>query len=77
MSQQDEWTAAPDMSTEDRIAGTVMAGVVWLLMQDPQVQAMAAENDEQRFVEGWNNSPACQQRFGMALLRVREAALTA
>ncbi|MEK6310099.1 MAG: hypothetical protein V4737_12890 [Curtobacterium sp.] len=73
MTEQD----LADISPANRTAGTVMAGVALLLMQDPQLSAMAAENDKQRFVEGCQNAPWFRQKFAQALMQIRETALAA
>ena len=49
-----------------------LAGLVHLLMQDPDLQAMAQVNDLEHFVEGCKG-PAFEQKLGLACLTFKEA----
>lgn len=76
--QEKKMTATLEgISKANETAGTVLGGVVWLLMQDPQVRAMAENegNDKQRFIEGCQNFPWFRHKVDMALLQIRGAAL--
>lgn len=50
-----------------------LAGVVWLLAQDPELRAMAEANDLEHFTLGCR-TPAFDQKLALALLAVRDAA---
>ncbi|RLK47660.1 hypothetical protein [Microbacterium telephonicum] len=50
-----------------------LAGVVWLLAQDPEVRAMAEANDLEHFTLGCR-TPAFDQKVARALVTVRDAA---
>lgn len=49
----------------------VIGGLVLFAASDPRIQAMAAENDEQHFIEGCK-APWFEQLVGQGLLAVRE-----
>lgn len=49
-----------------------LAGLVWLLGQDPDLQAMAEANDIEHFIEGCKG-PMFEQKLGQACLTFREA----
>ena len=49
-----------------------LVGLVWLLGQDPDLQAMAEANDLDHFIEGCR-SPMFEQKLGQACLTFREA----
>ncbi len=49
-----------------------LAGVVWLLTQDPEVRAMAEANDIEHFTLGCR-TPAFDQKVARALVTVRDA----
>lgn len=49
-----------------------LAGLVHLLGQDPDLQAMARVNDLEHFVEGCQ-SPMFAQKLGQAMLTFRES----
>lgn len=59
---------------EQQTAGTVLTGVMLLLAADPQVRAMFEANDRERFIEGCQTDPSFAQKFGRALLTIREMA---
>lgn len=52
-------------------AEAVIGGLILFAASDPGVQAMAAENDEQHFVEGCK-APWFEQLVGQGLIAVRE-----
>ena len=52
-------------------AEAVIGGVILHAASDPRIQAMAAENDEQHFIEGCK-APWFEQLVGQALLAVKE-----
>ena len=60
---------------ERQTAGTVLTGVMLLLAADPQVRAMFEANDRERFIEGCQTDPSFAQKFGCALLTIREMAV--
>lgn len=49
-----------------------LAGVVWLLAQDPELHAMAEANDLEHFMLGCG-TPVFDQKLALALLTVRDA----
>lgn len=59
--------------TRDELAAaTVLAGVVYLLGNDPQIRAMLDNNDRDRFIEGCRSDPQFAVKFGRALLTIKE-----
>jgi len=67
-----------NISKDNEVAGTVLGLVMWMLMHDPQVRAMAEneDNDKQRFIEGCQNFPWFRHKVDMALLQIRQLALS-
>jgi hypothetical protein len=61
-----------NLELKDVAAGTVLAGVILILGQDPQIKAMLENNDKEHFIEGCNAWAAFNTKFGEALLQVRE-----
>lgn len=66
-----------NISQHDKTVGTTLAGVIWLLMKDPQFIAMAEHNDRERFIDGCLADPSFQRKVTLALQKVREAAIAA
>ncbi len=62
----------PEPMMQDAVVLT-LAGVVWLLAQDPELRAMAEANDLEHFMLGCR-TPAFDQKLALALLTVRDAA---
>ncbi len=54
-------------------AEAVIGGAILYTASDPRIREMAAENDEEHFIEGCK-APWFDQLVGQALLAVREAA---
>lgn len=62
----------PGTTPAQAAAATVMASVIALMAQDPQIKAMAETNDKERFIEGCQNSPQFRAKFTRAILAVQE-----
>lgn len=50
----------------------IIGGTILFVASDPRIQTMAAENDEQHFIEGCKG-PWFDQLVGQALVAVSEA----
>ena len=62
----------PEPMMQDAVVLT-LAGVVWLLAQDPELRAMADANDIEHFTLGCR-TPAFDKKVARALVTVRDAA---
>lgn len=58
-------------SREHVAAQLVMAGVIVMLANDPEIAAMAAANDLEHFEDGCKN-PAFRAKFAAALVTIRD-----